>query len=233
MCLPNWIGRRSRRADSANSIQLFVPQVPGMTVVPSLPSITLIGIPLATERRDWRSLMKAVVFHGVGDIRLDSVPDPRLQQRNDAIVRLTASAICGTDLHLVRGTVSGMKPGTILGHEGVGIVEEVGPDVRNLRRGDRVVICSTIGCGYCPFCREGYYSQCDHANPHGPQAGTSFFGGPEETGPFNGLQAEFARVPYANVTCVRVPDNVSDDQAILVSDIFPTGYFGADIAHIE
>lgn len=177
--------------------------------------------------------MKAVVFQGVGDIRLDDVPDPKLQQRNDAIVRLTASAICGTDLHFVRGTVSGMRPGTVLGHEGVGIVEEVGPDVRNLRKGDRVVICSTIGCGYCSYCRDGYFAQCDHANPHGPQAGTSFFGGPEETGPINGLQAQFARIPYANVTCVRVPDAVSDDQAILVSDIFPTGYFGADLAQIE
>lgn len=177
--------------------------------------------------------MKAVVFHGIGDIRLEDVPDPKIQQRNDAIIRLTASAICGTDLHFVRGTVSGMKPGTILGHEGVGIVEEVGPDVRNLRKGDRVVAASTIACGYCSYCREGWFSQCDHANPHGPSAGTAFFGGPEETGPFNGLQAEFARIPYANVGLIRVPDDVSDEQALLISDIFPTGYFGADIADIK
>jgi threonine dehydrogenase-like Zn-dependent dehydrogenase len=97
--------------------------------------------------------MKAVVFHGVGDIRLDDVPEPKLEHSTDAIVRLTASAICGTDLHMVRGTMPGMKPGTILGHEGVGLVEEVGPDVRNLRPGDRVVIPSTIACGTCSYCR--------------------------------------------------------------------------------
>ena len=177
--------------------------------------------------------MKAVVFHGIGDIWLDDVPEPKIQQRNDAIIRITASAICGTDLHFIRGTVSGMRPGTILGHEAVGIVEEVGPDVRNFKAGERVVIPSTIACGYCSYCRAGYYAQCDHSNPHGPQAGTAFFGGPEETGPFNGLQAQYARIPYANVGMVRVPDDVSDEQAIPVSDIFPTGYFGADIADIK
>jgi len=93
--------------------------------------------------------MKAVVFHGVGDIRVDDVPEPRIKDPTDAIVRITASAICGTDLHMIRGTLPGMKPGTILGHEGVGVVEEVGPMVRNLTRGDRVVIPSTIGCGSC------------------------------------------------------------------------------------
>ena len=177
--------------------------------------------------------MKAVVWHGIGDIRLDDVPKPKLKDPEDAIVRLTASAICGTDLHFVRGTFAGMKPGTILGHEGVGVVEEVGKDVRNLNVGDRVVICSTIGCGVCPFCRDGYYAQCDKANPNGPAAGTAFFGGPAPTGPFDGLQAEYARVPFAHTTLVKLPDEVSDAQAILISDIFPTGYFGADIAGIK
>jgi len=177
--------------------------------------------------------MKAVVFYGVGDIRLTEEPEPKIQQRTDAIVRLTASAICGTDLHMVRGTMPGMEPGTILGHEGVGIVEEVGPDVRNFRAGDRVVIPSTIACGSCVYCRAGYQSQCDQANPNGPRAGTAFFGGPKQTGPFQGLQAEKARVPYANAGLVKIPDDVSDDQAILVSDIFPTGYFGADLAEIR
>src|SRR5207248_2183337 len=147
--------------------------------------------------------MKAIVFHGVGDIRLENVSDPKIQEPSDAIVRLTASAICGTDLHFVRGTVPGMVPGTILGHEGVGIVEEVGADVRNVQPGDRVVITSTIACGSCSYCRAGYQSQCDKANPNGPQAGTSFFGGPKETGPFQGLQAERARIPFANVGMVR------------------------------
>src|SRR4051795_10420168 len=115
--------------------------------------------------------MKAVVFHGVGDIRLDDVPEPELQRSEDALVRLTASAICGTDLHFVRGTMAGVKPGRILGHEGVGVVEELGERVRNFDPGDRVVICSTIACGACSYCRAGYYAQCDRANPNGPQGG--------------------------------------------------------------
>jgi threonine dehydrogenase-like Zn-dependent dehydrogenase len=177
--------------------------------------------------------MKAVIFHGVGDIRLDDVPEPTIQAPTDAIVRVTASAICGTDLHFVRGTFAGMEPGTILGHEGVGVVEVVGDGVRNLAVGDRVVIPSTIACGYCSYCRAGYFAQCDNANPHGSAAGTSFFGGPEPTGPFQGLQAEYARIPFANTGLVRLPDEVSDEQAILLSDIFPTGYFGAELAEIR
>lgn len=176
--------------------------------------------------------MKAVVFHAVGDIRVDDVPEPRIQDPTDAVVRLTSSAVCGTDLHFVRGTMSGMRPGTILGHEGVGVVEQLGEDVRNFELGDRVVICSTIACGTCSYCRAGYYAQCTEANPNGPEAGTAFFGGPELTGPFDGLQADFARIPYANVGMVKLPDEVSDEDAILVSDIFPTGWFGADIAEI-
>ncbi|MFZ0611681.1 MAG: alcohol dehydrogenase catalytic domain-containing protein, partial [Desulfobacterales bacterium] len=116
--------------------------------------------------------MKAVVFHKVGDIRLEDAPDPKIETGTDAIVRLTASAICGTDLHMIRGTMAGMVPGTILGHEGVGIIEEVGDQVRNLVPGDRVVIPSTIACGYCSYCRAGYYAQCDNANPNGKRAGT-------------------------------------------------------------
>ncbi len=176
--------------------------------------------------------MKAVVYHGTGDISLDNVPEPKLEKSTDAIIRITASAICGTDLHMIRGTVSGMKPGTILGHEGVGIAEELGQDVRNFKRGDRVVIPSTIGCGFCTYCRAGYFAQCDNANPNGPQAGTAFYGGPAETGPFNGLQAEYARIPFANVGMVKLPDDVDDDEAILLSDIVPTAYFGAKLAEI-
>ncbi len=134
---------------------------------------------------------------------------------------------------MVRGTFPGVESGTILGHEGVGVVEEVGKDVRNLKSGDRVVIPSTIACGSCSYCRAGYHAQCDDANPNGSLAGTAFFGGPKPSGPFQGLQAERARVPFAHVGLVKLPDEVSDDQAILLSDIFPTGYFGADIAEIE
>ena len=177
--------------------------------------------------------MKAVVFHDVGDIRIEDVPEPRLEQPTDAIVRITVSAICGTDLHFVRGTYPGMRDGTILGHEAVGVVEQIGSEVRNVSVGDRVVIPSTIACGYCSYCRAGYYAQCDNANPNGPTAGTAFYGGPQQSGSFNGLQAEKARIPFASVNLLKLPDEVSDDQAILLSDVLPTGYFGADLAHIK
>jgi threonine dehydrogenase-like Zn-dependent dehydrogenase len=177
--------------------------------------------------------MKAIVYRGPGDIRLEDVKDPKIQEPTDAVVRLTASAICGTDLHFVRGTVPGMKPGTILGHEGVGVVEEVGRDVRNFKAGDRVVIGSTIACGSCSYCRAGYFSQCDKANPNGPSAGTAFFGGPQEAGAFHGMQAEKVRVPFAHVGMLKLPEGITDEEAILLSDIFPTGYFGADLAEIE
>lgn len=177
--------------------------------------------------------MKAVVFHGIGDIRLDDVPEPTIQQPTDAIVRITASAICGTDLHFIRGSAPDMQSGTILGHEGVGIVESLGADVRNLQVGDRVLIPSTIACGNCNYCRAGYFAQCDVANPNGKKAGTSFFGGPKATGPFDGLQAEKARIPFANIGLIKLPHEITDDQAIAMSDIFPTAWFGAQMAEIE
>lgn len=176
--------------------------------------------------------MKAVVWHGVGDIRLDDVPEPAVERPTDAIVRLTASAICGSDLHFIRGTFPGMKPGTILGHEGVGVVEAVGADVRNLDVGARVLVAATIACGSCRYCRTGHTAQCDRATPGGPRTGAAFFGGPAASGAYPGLQAERARIPFANVGLVRLPDDVSDEQAILLSDMFPTGYFGAELAEV-
>ena len=176
--------------------------------------------------------MKAVVWHGVGQISLDEVPDPTIQHPTDAVVEITASAICGTDLHFVRGTMSGMVEGTVLGHEAVGIVREVGSGVRNLSPGDRVVVPSTVACGTCSYCRAGYYAQCDNANPNGPTAGTCFFGGPQTTGPVNGLQAQYARIPFAHVGPVWLPDAVSDDQAIMLSDIYPTAWFGCRLAEV-
>nr|WP_156000120.1 alcohol dehydrogenase catalytic domain-containing protein [Streptomonospora sp. PA3] len=164
---------------------------------------------------------------------MDDVAEPAIEHPQDAIVQITTSAICGTDLHMVRGTLPGMVPGTVLGHEGVGVVAEVGSQVRNFSPGDRVVIPSTIGCGTCSYCRAGYFAQCDNANPNGRRAGTSFFGGPEGTGSFPGMQAERVRVPYANIGLVGLPDRVSDEEAILISDIFPTAWFGADIADIK
>jgi threonine dehydrogenase-like Zn-dependent dehydrogenase len=177
--------------------------------------------------------MKAVVWHGEGDIRLDEVPDPRIQEPTDAVIRITRSAICGTDLHFVRGTMAGMRGGTILGHEAIGTVTEVGDAVRGFSPGDRVLVCSTMSCGVCAQCRAGSTAQCDVANPNGPQAGTSFFGGPETTGPIDGLQAEYARIPWAAHTLIPLPDTVTDDQAILLSDIFPTAWFGAELAGIR
>ena len=176
---------------------------------------------------------KAVVWHGVGDIRLDNLDEPKIQEQTDAVVRLTSSAICGTDLHVIRGTLSGMVPGTILGHEGVGVIEEVGPDVRNLRPGDRIVVPSTLGCGFCAYCRAGCHARCYNINPNGPQAGTAFFGGPQLTGPFDGLQAEYARIPYAATNHIKLPEHVTDEQAIMISDIFPTAHFGAELAEIS
>ena len=177
--------------------------------------------------------MKAVVFHAIGDIRVDEVPEPVIEQPTDAVVRLTASAICGTDLHFVRGTFSGMSKGQILGHEGVGVVEQVGPEVRNIRVGQRVIIPSTVGCGTCRYCREGGFAQCDVANPQGKRAGTVFYGGPDAAGGIKGLQADKARCLWADANLVPIPDEIGDDQAILMSDILPTGWFGADLAKVE
>ena len=177
--------------------------------------------------------MKALIWHAAGDIRLEDVSDPQIQDPTDAIVRITTSAICGTDLHLVRGTMPPMTEGTVLGHEGVGVVEELGAGVSNLAKGDRVVIPSSVACGFCHYCRQGLTAQCDTTNPNGPRAGSVWYGGTSNSGPFNGLQAEKARIPYANFNLVELPDDISDEQAILISDIFPTGYFGADIANIE
>ncbi|ASQ46538.1 alcohol dehydrogenase catalytic domain-containing protein [Legionella clemsonensis] len=177
--------------------------------------------------------MKALVFRGIGEICLEDVKKPSLNDQYDALVKITTSAICGTDLHFIRGTMGPMESGTILGHEAVGVVDEIGKGVRNLRIGDRVVVPSTIACGTCLNCRRANYSQCDKANPNGPDAGTAFYGGPKMTGPFHGCQAEYVLVPFANNNLVKLSDSISDDQAILVSDIFPTAYFAVDMAHVK
>ena len=177
--------------------------------------------------------MKAVVYHGPGDIRVDDVEEPRIEQATDAIVRVTTAAICGTDLHFVRGTMPGMKPGRVLGHEGIGVVEEVGAQVHNLKPGDRVVVSAVLGCGFCHYCRRGFFAQCDNANPLGRRVGTASFGSPEGQGPFNGLQAQYARVPFAHTNLIPLPENVTEAQAITLSDIYPTGYFGAVLADVS
>jgi threonine dehydrogenase-like Zn-dependent dehydrogenase len=184
-------------------------------------------------RKKASNKMKAVVFHGVGDIRLDDVPEPTLQEPTDAIIRVTSCAICGTDLHLVRGTESKVEPGTILGHEGVGIVEQVGQEITTVKPGDRVVVTSSISCGTCENCRQGRYDLCLRANPNGPRVITAMFGATKEAGSFPGLQAEKARIPFADSVLIKLPDNITDEQAILLSDIFPAGYYGADLAQIK
>jgi threonine dehydrogenase-like Zn-dependent dehydrogenase len=176
--------------------------------------------------------VKAVTWHGVGDIPFGEVPDLRIEEPTDAIVRITTSAIGGTDLHFVRGTMPDLEPGVVLGHEAVGVVTEVGPGVRNLSPGDRVIVPSTIACGYCSYCRAGCFAQCDNADPGGTRAGTAFFGGPEEAGGFDGLQAEYARIPDANIGLVSVPPEVTDEQAIMLSDIWAMAWFGGRVAEI-
>jgi threonine dehydrogenase-like Zn-dependent dehydrogenase len=123
-------------------------------------------------------------------------------------------------------------PGTIIGHEAVGVVEEVGAAVTSFKRGDRVLLSAVLGCGSCCYCQSGYFAQCDDINPNGPRAGSSFYGAPAASGPLDGLQAEYARVSFAHTNMVRLPDTVSDEQAIPISDIYPTGYFGAVIANV-
>lgn len=177
--------------------------------------------------------MKALVFKSVGNIALEEVSEPRLMGPLEAIVKITTTTICGTDLHMVRGTIPGMKSGTILGHEGVGIIEKIGEDVKNFQVGDRVIVPSTISCGICKYCKKGIFSQCDNANPNGPDAGTPFYGGPAISGPFNGMQAEKVRVPFADADLVKIPDTITDEQVILLSDILPTAYMGVEFAHIE
>lgn len=177
--------------------------------------------------------MKAVVFKNIGHIALEEVSNPTIKDQKDAIIKITTSAICGTDLHLVRGTVAGMKPGTILGHEAVGIVKSTGTDVQQFKVGDRVIVPSTIACGHCRYCEQKLYAQCDNSNPHDPHSGTAFYGGPADSGPFQGMQAEEVRVPFADVNLVKIPDNLTDEQVILLSDILPTSYMAVELADVK
>lgn len=177
--------------------------------------------------------MKALVFKGIGNVQIEEKDDPILENPSDAIIKIQATSICGTDLHMVRGTMAGMKKGTTLGHEAVGIVEQIGSDVSHIKVGDRVVVTSTIACGQCVYCEAQEFSSCDYSNPKGTEAGTAFFGGPELTGPFDGLQAEKALIPFADTNLIKIPESVSDEDALLISDVFPTGYMGAEMADVQ
>jgi S-(hydroxymethyl)glutathione dehydrogenase / alcohol dehydrogenase len=176
--------------------------------------------------------MKALVYHGTKDVRIDDKPKPEIKDKEDIILRVTSSALCGSDLHLYHGTVQGMEPGQTLGHEFMGIVEEIGSSVKEVKKGDRVVIPFNISCGSCWFCRHELWSQCDRSNPNA-EFGAAY-GYTQLMGGYDGGQAEFVRVPFANTGALKVPDNISNDEQVLfLSDILPTGYFGADIANVQ
>ncbi len=184
--------------------------------------------------------MKALCWHGTGDVRVDTVPDPRIEHPRDAIVRITSTGICGSDLHLYDGFVPTMEAGDVLGHEPMGIVVEVGGAVKNLRPGDRVVVPFTISCGECYFCRKQLYSCCDTSNPkpetarkmmgHAPAA---LFGYSHMLGGIPGGQAEYLRVPFADVGPLKIESNLDDERVLFLSDIFPTGYMAAENCDIE
>lgn len=184
--------------------------------------------------------MKAVRWYGKKDIRVEEVPDPQIEQPRDAVIQITSTAICGSDLHLYHGYVPTMEKGDILGHENMGEVVEVGPEVKNLKVGDRVVVPFTISCGECFFCLKGLFSGCDRSNPkpetaeklmgHAP---AGMFGYTHMMGGFSGGQAEYLRVPYADVGPFKVDGNLSDNQVLFLSDIYPTAYMAAENCNIE
>lgn len=169
--------------------------------------------------------MKALTWHGRSDVRCETVPDPEIVDPTDAIVRITSTAICGSDLHLYDGFNPFMEPGDILGHEPMGIVEEVGSEVRRLRPGDRVVIPFTISCGTCWFCQKTLYSLCDTTNRNAEMASklmghapAGLFGYSHLTGGYAGGQAQYLRVPYADVGPLRIDSELSDEQVLFLSD---------------
>ena len=177
--------------------------------------------------------MKSLVWHGPMDVRIDDKPQPIIQHPEDLILRITSTAICGSDLHLYHGTVPGMQPGQTLGHEFMGIVEETGPLVTEVKVGDKIVVPFNIACGQCGWCRNNKWSQCDRTNPRADMG--SAFGYTQLLGGYDGGQAEYVRVPFANAqVALKVPEHITTDEEVLfLSDILPTGYFGADIANVQ
>jgi threonine dehydrogenase-like Zn-dependent dehydrogenase len=184
--------------------------------------------------------MKANCWMGKKNVEVQTVPDPRILNQRDCIVKITSTAICGSDLHLYNALIPFMEPGDILGHEFMGEVMEVGRDVKKLKAGDRVVVPFPIACGSCNACQAELYSCCENSNPnraipeklmgHSP---AGIFGYTHMLGGYAGGQAEYARVPFADVGPLKIPDGLTDEQVLFLSDIFPTGYMGADMAQIE
>lgn len=184
--------------------------------------------------------MKALTWHGKNDIRCDTVPDPRIEDGRDAIIKVTACAICGSDLHVFNGVIPSMQSGDVLGHETMGEVVEVGADNKALKVGDRVVVPFTISCGQCFFCQRGHYSGCERSNPNAKMAEkmwghspAGLFGYSHLLGGYAGGQAEYLRVPFADVGPIKVPQGLSDEQVLFLSDIFPTGYMAADFCNLK
>jgi len=183
--------------------------------------------------------MKAAVFHGPRTISYDTVDDPIIKENSDVILKVTATAICGSDLHIYGGGIPQPRP-MVLGHEFIGIVEDTGKDVKNLKRGDRVVVPFPIACGHCFFCSLDLPGHCENSNPehYGPEGGVlkekggALFGYTDLYGGYDGGQAEYVRVPYADYGPRKIPDQLTDEQVIFLTDIFPTGYSGIDWAEV-
>jgi alcohol dehydrogenase len=175
--------------------------------------------------------MKAAVFHKIGDISVDNVEDPKIEEQDDIILKVTSTAICGSDLHIYNGHVPQLRD-QVLGHEFMGIVEETGRQVTRVKKGDRVVVPFTIACGQCFFCAQGFHPNCEHTNPkmYGPEGdllkgkGGGMFGYTDLYGGYNGGQAEYVRVPKANAGPKIIPEGLTDDQVLFLTDIFPTGW---------
>jgi threonine dehydrogenase-like Zn-dependent dehydrogenase len=184
--------------------------------------------------------MKALCWHGTGDVRVDNVPEPTIQDPRDAIIKITASGICGSDLHLFDGFMPTMEKGDILGHEPMGEVVAIGSAIRNLKVGDRVVVPFTIACGNCFFCEKTLYSCCDNSNPNAEIARKAMghspaglFGFSHMLGGFPGGQAEYLRVPFADIGPLKIESDLPDEKVLFLSDIFPTGYMAAENCGIE
>jgi threonine dehydrogenase-like Zn-dependent dehydrogenase len=184
--------------------------------------------------------MKALCWHGKGDVRVENVPDPQILNPRDAIIKITRTAICGSDLHLYDGYIPTMEKGDILGHEFMGEVVEVGASNKKLKVGDRVVVPFTIACGNCFFCQKEMWSLCDNSNPNAWMveklygfSGSGLFGYSHMMGGYAGGQAEYARVPFADIGPVKIPDEIDDEKVLFLSDIFPTGYMAAENCNIQ
>jgi threonine dehydrogenase-like Zn-dependent dehydrogenase len=184
--------------------------------------------------------MKANCWYGKQDMRVVDVPDPKILNKHDAIIKVSSTAICGSELHLYNGFVPTMEQGDIMGHEFMGEVVEVGPEVKNRRVGDRVVVAFPISCGQCFFCKKELYSLCENTNPNAWMAEKFFghspagiYGYSHLTGGFAGGQAEYVRVPFADVGTVKIENGMSDEQVLFLSDIFPTGYMAAEQCNIQ